>query len=140
MRAGVVALVLLAGCASRESESILVFAAASLTDVVHALADEFQSTHPAYDVTISVGATSLLARQIGYGAPADVFLAASPDWIEFLEEEGLVSGDVSEIFGNRLVVVGPAEEGHAGRITLVNGCRTHCHGRSLACTCGGVRA
>ncbi len=129
MRVGLLALVLLAGCASRQDESIFVFAAASLTDAVQALADEFQAAHPGYNVTISIGATSLLARQISYGAPADVFMAASPEWIQFLEKKGLLLQNVPAILRNRLVVIGHEEaapmEGllsliDAGRIALAD--------------------
>lgn len=92
----------------QETRPITVFAASSLTDALEALADSFETAHPAFDVVLNVAATSLLARQIDQGAPADVFFAAHPDWTEYLEERGRIEGTVAEPLGNRLVVVGPA--------------------------------
>ena len=53
-------------------------------------------------------ATSALARQIQAGAPADLFLAANPAWMETLVTSGAVAkADVRALLGNRLVVVSP---------------------------------
>ena len=106
MRIGMLALLLLAGCGNDGKPSIMVFAAASLTDGLAALAEVFEQRHPQYQVEISVGPTSMLARQIQHGAPADVFIAANPDWVKMLEDEGRVIGSPRVILANRLVVVG----------------------------------
>ncbi len=59
-------------------------------------------------VTVAYGATSALARQIEAGAPADVFLAASPDWMDDAERAGaLRPGTRRDLFGNALVLVAP---------------------------------
>lgn len=101
------------GCAGEPRpetrEEILVFAAASLTDALEALADSFEIAHPRYRVVVNVAATSLLARQIEQGAPADVFFSANLAWMERLQEQGRVDGAVRQLLGNRLVVVGPSE-------------------------------
>ena len=57
-----------------------IFAAASMTEVVNALAQRFEGAR----VLSSFGSSSELARQIADVAPADVFLSASPEWIDFL--------------------------------------------------------
>ncbi|MFT7840412.1 molybdate ABC transporter substrate-binding protein [Saccharothrix sp. BKS2] len=60
-------------------ERVTVFAAASLTEAFTALGREFEVANPGTDVVFNFGGSSGLARQIGQGAPADVFAAASPD-------------------------------------------------------------
>ena len=85
--------------------SILVFAAASLTDVCLSIGRLYeQSTgHP---VRFSFAGSSTLARQIDYGAPADVFLSANPDWVQFLESRDLLANEATRVFAyNRLVLV-----------------------------------
>ncbi|MGI9175300.1 MAG: molybdate ABC transporter substrate-binding protein [Rhodothermales bacterium] len=88
-------------------QEIVVFAAASLTDVLEALANSFETSHPGYKVTLSTAASSLLARQIEQGAPADVFFSANRAWTQYLADRGETSGTTREVARNRLVVVGP---------------------------------
>lgn len=83
-----------------------VFAAASLTDALNELVMLFESQHPEITVHTHVGPTSLLARQIQQGAPADVFMAASPDWIDYLREHSLTRGPEITFAENTLVVIG----------------------------------
>jgi molybdate transport system substrate-binding protein len=88
----VLAACLVAGNPARgegESESVTVYAAASLTEAVGAIAKRFQGAR----VSASFGASSELARQIKDGAPADVFLSASPDWLSFVREAGKLEGE-----------------------------------------------
>ena len=89
--------------------TVTVFAAASLTDALEALADSFETAHPAYDIVVNVAATSLLARQIEQGAPADLFFSASPDWMTYLADRGRVRGRPVGLLTNRLVAAGPAD-------------------------------
>ena len=89
---------------------ILVFAAASLTDALEALADSFEMAYPQHRVVLNVAATSLLARQIEQGAPADVFFSANLVWMQRLEEQGRINGTPRQPLSNRLVVVGRTEQ------------------------------
>ena len=99
---GMVALT--ARAAEPERPELRVFAAASMTEVVDALAERFEGA----SVRPSFGASSELARQVADGAPADVFLAASPEWIEFLREKNALTGEAIVFAGNELVAVAPA--------------------------------
>ena len=101
----------LAACAPRADapRETLVFAAASMTDVAGTLADSFAVAHPDVRVTVSVGASSLLERQIEAGAPADVLFSASPEWTDSLAAAGLSDGPVRDLAGNALVVLGPLD-------------------------------
>jgi molybdate transport system substrate-binding protein len=84
-----------------EPEPLRVLAAASLSEVIDALAQRFDGA----PVTASFGASSELARQIADGAPADVFLSASADWVDFLREAGALEGEPVVIARNELVCV-----------------------------------
>ncbi len=88
-------------------EEVVVFAAASLTDVMGELTAQFEEAYPDVDVIVSLGASSTLARQIQQQAPADVFFSASPVWTEYLAEENLLRAPARVVIGNRLVVIGP---------------------------------
>ncbi|PAP77290.1 molybdate ABC transporter substrate-binding protein [Rubrivirga marina] len=100
------AVALLGGCA-RDDGAALVFAAASTVDVVrHVTEAETAAGRPA---SVSVAASSVLARQIAQGAPADVFVTADPDWIDWLVTQGVALIDRREVARGRLVVVGPAD-------------------------------
>lgn len=90
--------------AQKAQLTLHVFAAASLTDVVQALAPGFAGAR----VEPSFGGSSTLARQIRDGAPADVFLSASPEWIDFLREAGALAGEPIVLARNRLVCIAPA--------------------------------
>ncbi len=87
-------------CAA-EPAPLRVFAAASLTEVVEALARGFEGAR----VEPSYGGSSALARQIRDGAPADVFLSASPDWVDFLRDAGALAGEPVVFARNRLVCI-----------------------------------
>ncbi|MFI4889827.1 MAG: molybdate ABC transporter substrate-binding protein [Steroidobacterales bacterium] len=86
---------------------VVVFAAASLTDAMQQVADEFTSSS-GIAVKLSFAASSALARQIESGAPADVIISADRDWMDFLQGRGLIRADSrQDLLGNRLVLVAP---------------------------------
>jgi molybdate transport system substrate-binding protein len=84
-----------------EPETLRVFAAASLTETVGALAARFDGPR----LRPSFGPSSGLARQIADGAPADVFVSASPEWIGFLREKGALRGEPVTFARNALVCI-----------------------------------
>ena len=109
MRLFLVAVFLAFGCnpaPDSPNASITVFAAASLTDALHELVGRFELQQPAITVHMHIGPTSLLARQIQQGAPADIFMAASPDWINYLQQRNLTIGSEITFARNKLVVLG----------------------------------
>ena len=69
-----------APCAAAGAE-LVVFAAASLTDVLRTLAAELAGWR---EVRFSFAASSTLARQIEQGAPAHVFISADEAWMDHL--------------------------------------------------------
>jgi molybdate transport system substrate-binding protein len=85
---------------------LLVFAAASLKTAL----DEINAGYTAAGIKVSYAASSALARQIEAGAPADVFLSADLDWMDYLDQKTLLKpGSRSTLLGNRIVLVAPAE-------------------------------
>lgn len=86
-----------------------VYAAASLADVVEILVRDFDA--PA---STSFGSSSALARQVRDGAPADIFLSASPQWIDFLREAGALDSEPRVLARNRLVAIAPLGHGLHG--------------------------
>ena len=56
---------------------------------------------------MSYAGTSALARQVEQGAPADVFISADRDWMDYLAQRGLVT-DPRALLANRLVLIAPA--------------------------------
>jgi molybdate transport system substrate-binding protein len=96
------ALALLAPVAQAQT----VFAAASLRNALDEVA-AMRSQQP----RISYGSSAALARQIENGAPADVFISADLDWMDYVEKKGLVvAGTRRNLLGNRLVLIAPARQ------------------------------
>lgn len=88
---------------------VLVHAAASLSNVMQQLGASYQQ-QSGQQVQFSFAASSTLARQIEAGAPADVFISADGDWMDYLQSRGLINtGTRSDLLGNRLVLIAPAD-------------------------------
>lgn len=87
------------------AEEVTVFAAASLKTALDPIAARFEE-RTGHQVTLVLAGSNLLARQIVEGAPADIFLSASPEWMDVVEAERLVvPGTRSDLLGNALVLV-----------------------------------
>ncbi|WP_298200455.1 molybdate ABC transporter substrate-binding protein [Novosphingobium sp.] len=92
----------------------IVLAAASLQESLTAVADAWaRQGHPR--PTLSFAASSALARQIDAGAPADLFVSADEEWMDYLAQHNrLRPGTRVSLLTNRLVLIAPA----ASRIRL----------------------
>jgi molybdate transport system substrate-binding protein len=83
---------------------VTVFAAASLADVMQALAARWKDS--GVPLRFSFAASSTLARQIEQGAPADLFISADEAWMDHLATHGSIDVGSRRVFAtNRLVVV-----------------------------------
>ena len=85
---------------------VTVYCAASLTDLIGVIANGFEEA-TGEKVQIVPGASSTLARQIAAGAPADVYISANVDWIDYTVERAGFA-DPQSFTSNRLVIVAPA--------------------------------
>ena len=91
--------------ATPNAPSVTVFAAASLTDSLKAVAQAYKAKTGTI-LTLSFGASSTLARQIEQGAPADLFLSADAAWMDYLQNKGLIAkASRKDLLGNQLVLV-----------------------------------
>ena len=118
LRYGMAALLLaLCATASQAAERVLtVFAAASLTNVLQEAGDAY-TAETKLPVRFSFAASSALARQIESGAPADVFVSADQDWMNYLQARNLLAPATrASIVANTLVLVAPADSNIALRI------------------------
>jgi len=74
-----------------KQETITVFAAASLTDALEKLAQQYKDESKETAVRFSFAASSTLARQIEAGAPADIFISANEEWTDYLAAKKLIA-------------------------------------------------
>lgn len=89
-------------------DTTLVFAAASLKDAIEAIDSTW--TQRGGRAVASMASSSALARQIDNGAPAQVFISADLEWMDYLEKRGLLQpGTRRNLLGNRLVLIAPAD-------------------------------
>lgn len=89
------------------AQDVLVLAAASTKNAVEKLAAQFKAK-TGNSVTSSFAASSALAKQIENGAPADIFISADLDWMDYLQKRDLIKTDSRvNLLGNELVAVVP---------------------------------
>ena len=100
-----------------EGKGPVVFAAASLKDALDNINAAWtkDGKKPA---VISYAASSVLAKQIEQAAPADVFISADLDWMEYLAEKNLIKPDTRvNLLGNTLVLIAPKDSTLQAKIT-----------------------
>lgn len=87
------------------AEAVTVFAAASLKTALDEIAALY-TAETGQKVVASHAGSSALARQIQQGAPADLFVSASPDWMDQLQDAGRIdAASRFDLAGNRLVLI-----------------------------------
>jgi molybdate transport system substrate-binding protein len=103
------ALFIPAHAADEPKQELLVFAAASLTNVLDEIGKAYtqQTQQP---VKFSYAASSALARQLEAGANADVFFSADLEWMDYVQARNLIDRSTRRnVLGNRLALVAPAD-------------------------------
>ena len=105
--------ILIATCLSTRgnalAEPVTVYAAASLTSALQ----DLSKTAEKQDISlrISFASSSILAKQIAQGAPADIYLSANIKWMNFLAREKLLEPNTRiNLLGNALVIISPKNE------------------------------
>ncbi|WP_280563240.1 molybdate ABC transporter substrate-binding protein [Chromohalobacter sp. 48-RD10] len=107
----------MASLSALAAERVKVFAAASLTDAVGALAEAYERDHDV-DIVPVYAASSTLARQIANGAPAAVYLSANERWMDWLgAQDGITLSHRHDVLGNRLALIAPRDS-DLDRLTL----------------------
>lgn len=94
--------------AGAQQQGPLVLAAASLQEALTEAADSWAAKGNARPI-LSFAASSVLARQVAAGAPADLFISADEPWMDYLATRRLIRPETRKSFlANRLVLVAPA--------------------------------
>jgi molybdate transport system substrate-binding protein len=102
------------GSAFAQVKEPLVFAAASLKNALDDVAAQWQR-ETGKKVVISYAASNTLIKQIEQGAPADIFISADLDWMDYGQEHNLINVQTrSNLLSNRIVLVAPKD----ARLTL----------------------
>jgi molybdate transport system substrate-binding protein len=96
--------------------TLVVFAAASLTEAFKEIGTAFEAANPGTSVTFNFAGSQTLRTQIEEGAPADVYASANTDQMDVLVADGMISRDAPRIFlSNQLVVILPPRD--PGRVS-----------------------
>ncbi|MFV2062351.1 MAG: molybdate ABC transporter substrate-binding protein [Chloroflexota bacterium] len=121
---------------AQDTETLTVFAAASLRDVFGQLEQRWEDSNPDVRLVAAFDGSNVLATQIAQGAPADVFLSADTERPQSLASAGLTAGRPVSIARNRIAIVSAL--GDDGIETLadlgVPGVRIVAAGRSVPIT------
>ncbi len=117
--AGLFLLLTMSGCLQTASTArtvtgsrrqVLVFAAASLTDVFAELARSFEAEQPGVELIFNFAGSQQLAQQLAQGAPADLFASADLMQMDAAIEAGRSSPDLlSPLATNSLILVAPGD-------------------------------
>jgi molybdate transport system substrate-binding protein len=94
--------------AQAQEETLTVFAAASMKDALEEAARRYEAEH-GVKVVLSLASSSVLAKQIEAGAPADAFVSADLEWMDWLAERNLIEPETRrDLASNALVIAAPA--------------------------------
>jgi molybdate transport system substrate-binding protein len=92
-----------------QGKDVVIFAAASLKNALDDIAGQWQR-ETGKKVVVSYAASNTLIKQIEQGAPADIFISADLDWMDYGQQKDLIKPDSrSNLLGNRLVLIAPKD-------------------------------
>ncbi len=100
----------LAGCAKKaEAVELNVFAAASLTETLNAIAEKYKTVAPNVTIHFNFDSSGTLKTQIEEGADCDLFLSAAPKQMNALSDGGLIAADTRvDLLENKVALAVPA--------------------------------
>jgi molybdate transport system substrate-binding protein len=95
--------------ASADEKGLTVFAAASMKNALDDI-DAAYTAKSGVKVTASYAASSVLAKQIDQGAPADIFLSANTDWMDYATKQKTINAETrTNLLGNSIVLIAPKD-------------------------------
>src|SRR6201996_1469401 len=108
-----IAFTILCGSASTpavaQDKSLVVFAAASMKNALDD-ADAAYTAKTGVKIAASYAASSVLAKQIEQGAPADVFVSADTDWMDYaIAKKAINESTRINLLGNSIVLIAPKD-------------------------------
>src|SRR5699024_872411 len=93
--------------AAAHADDVIVYAASSLTDALGAVGAAYEQ-QSADDIKFSFASSSILARQIAEGAPAEIYASADVKWMDYVQKHGDILKDSRRQFvTNQLALVAP---------------------------------
>src|ERR1700757_899728 len=96
--------------ARAQAGGLVVFAAASLKNALDDIAASWTKETGKTAPRISYGASSALAKQLEQGAPADLFISADTDWMDYVDQKALIRRDTRvNLLGNKIVLIAPRD-------------------------------
>jgi molybdate transport system substrate-binding protein len=106
--------------APAQAGHLTVFAAASMKDALDA-ADAAYTAKAGVQISASYGSSGTLAKQLEQGAPADVFISADLDSMNYANDKGAINASTRvNLLGNRLVLIAP-KDSKIDNVTISNG-------------------
>jgi molybdate transport system substrate-binding protein len=95
--------------ASAEDKTLTVFAAASMKNALDDI-DAAYTAKTGVKVNASYAASSQLAKQIEQGAPADIFVSADTDWMDYATGKKTINEPTRiNLLGNSIVLIAPKD-------------------------------
>ena len=99
----------MAPAAAFAQDGLVIFAAASLKNALDEIATGWKDGGKPMP-KISYAASSALAKQLEQGAPADLFISADTDWMDYVEKKDLIKKDTRvNLLGNKIVLIAPKD-------------------------------
>jgi molybdate transport system substrate-binding protein len=106
--------------ASAEEKGLTIFAAASMKNALDDI-DAAYTAKTGVKVVASYAASSVLAKQIEQGAPADIFLSADTDWMDYAAKQNTLNAETrTNLLGNSIVLIAP-KDSSIGSVTISQG-------------------
>jgi molybdate transport system substrate-binding protein len=106
--------------ASAEEKGLTVFAAASMKNALDDI-DAAYTAKTGVKAVASYAASSVLAKQIDQGAPADIFLSADTDWMDYAIKQKTINTETrTNLLGNSIVLIAP-KDSSIGSVTIAPG-------------------
>ena len=98
------------GTPASAAQELIVSAAASLTNAMREVANQYEKTHPGTKIVCNFAASGVLLQQMNKGAPVDVFAAADQKTMNQAQEKKLINPKTRKNFvTNRLVLIVPMD-------------------------------
>lgn len=115
-----VLIIILLGTISVYAGDINISAAASLRETITELTASFSKDNPGIIIQNNFAASGALAKQIENGAPADIFISANTEWMDYLKDRKLVDqASINTFAYNELVFVGRSQTNMKGLQDIV---------------------
>ena len=97
--------------AQNTNRPLLIFGAASVTNALDEIAAIY-SKREGIEIKTSYGASSVLAKQLDAGAPADIFISADQEWMDYAAKKSSIRPESRiNLLGNTLVLIAAVNNG-----------------------------